>query len=119
MFDGKSAFITGGGTGIGLACAKAIVDGGGRVTIAGRREETLQNAVATLGPSASWAQGDVTDEASVVAAVATAVKQHGPLHLAVNSAYGTALGSVLGTPGDVFAWSTDSTLNGTASGSTP
>lgn len=34
-FDGKVGFVSGGGTGIGFACAKAIVDGGGQVVVAG------------------------------------------------------------------------------------
>jgi NADP-dependent 3-hydroxy acid dehydrogenase YdfG len=67
-FDGKAAFVSGGGTGIGLACARAIVEGGGRVMIAGRREEVLQAAVAALGERAAYVRCDVTDDASVDAA---------------------------------------------------
>ncbi|HKE11749.1 MAG TPA: SDR family NAD(P)-dependent oxidoreductase, partial [Myxococcota bacterium] len=43
-FDGKVAFVTGGATGIGFACAQAIVDGGGSVMLAGRRESPLRAA---------------------------------------------------------------------------
>jgi NAD(P)-dependent dehydrogenase (short-subunit alcohol dehydrogenase family) len=112
-FEGKSAFVTGGGTGIGLACAEDIVRRGGRVTIAGRRADVLQLAAKHLGERATWVTCDVTDSASVDAAVATAVERHGPLHHAVNSAFGAILGSVLGTPPDLFSWSVDSTLTGT------
>jgi NAD(P)-dependent dehydrogenase (short-subunit alcohol dehydrogenase family) len=85
-FDGKTAFITGGGTGIGLACAQAIVAGGGRVMLAARREEVLREAARSLGPSARFVVCDVTDDASVEAAIAAAESQLGPLRLAVNSA---------------------------------
>lgn len=40
-FEGKTALVTGGGTGIGRATAKSIADGGGRVLICGRREAPL------------------------------------------------------------------------------
>ena len=42
-----------------------------------------------------------------------AVERNGPLHLAVNSAYQAMVGSMLDTPADLFAMTTDSTLNGT------
>lgn len=113
MFRGKSAFITGGGTGIGLACAQAIVAGGGSVTIAGRREDVLEQAAAQLGAAAMHVVCDISSTESVAEAVDYAVERNGPLHLAVNAAYGAMLGSVLATPADLFAWTTDTTLNGT------
>lgn len=112
-FAGRAAFVTGGGTGIGLACASEIARHGGAVTIAGRRPDVLEAAAAELGDRATWVECDITDAESVGRAVATAVERHGPLHLAVNSAYGTILGSVLATPADLFAWSVDTTLTGT------
>lgn len=113
MFEGKSAFVTGGGTGIGLACAQAIVDRGGSVTVAGRRTEVLEAAVAQLGERAAWVACDVTDTESVEQAIATAVERSGPLGLAVNSAFQAMVGSILGTPADLFALTTEGTLNGT------
>lgn len=110
---GKTAFVTGGGTGIGLACAAEIVRQGGAVTLAGRRADVLEAAAAGLGDRATWVVCDITDADSVDRAVAAAVERHGPLHLAVNSAYGAIIGSVLATPADLFAWSVDTTLTGT------
>ena len=48
--EGKVGFVTGGGTGLGLACAKALVAEGARVVLAGRRQEVLEAAAAELGP---------------------------------------------------------------------
>jgi NAD(P)-dependent dehydrogenase (short-subunit alcohol dehydrogenase family) len=113
MFEGKAAFVTGGGTGIGFACAKEIVDGGGQVTIAGRRADVLKVAADALGDAAGWVTCDITSTESVHDAVATAVSRHGGLHLAVNSAYQAMVGSFLSTPPELFAMTTDATLNGT------
>jgi NAD(P)-dependent dehydrogenase (short-subunit alcohol dehydrogenase family) len=113
MFEGRSAFVTGGGTGIGLACAEAIVARGGTVTIAGRRSEVLESAVDTLGDRADWVACDIADTESVDQAVRMAVERHGQLNLAVNSAYGAMVGSFLETPADLFAMTTNTTLNGT------
>ncbi|KPH05476.1 SDR family oxidoreductase [Rhizobium acidisoli] len=49
MFQGKTALITGGSRGIGLAAARQLRDGGARVAIAGRSQEKLDNAVDNLG----------------------------------------------------------------------
>lgn len=54
------ALVTGGGTGLGLGIAHAMVDAGARVLLAGRREESLRLAVESLGDSAEWVVADVT-----------------------------------------------------------
>ncbi|MBY0338645.1 MAG: SDR family NAD(P)-dependent oxidoreductase, partial [Acetobacteraceae bacterium] len=43
---GMSALVSGGGTGIGLACARALTEAGAHVTVLGRREAPLRAAVA-------------------------------------------------------------------------
>jgi NAD(P)-dependent dehydrogenase (short-subunit alcohol dehydrogenase family) len=111
-FDGKVAFVTGGGTGIGLACANAIAEGGGRVVLAGRRAEVVQAASENLGDSADFVVCNVTDDGSVEQAVGAVVERHGRLDLAVNSAGTGAAGSVLSmTPVD-FAATVDTNLHG-------
>ncbi|TMA22922.1 MAG: SDR family oxidoreductase [Deltaproteobacteria bacterium] len=91
QLDGKVAFVTAGATGIGYGCAEEIAKAGGKVMICARREDTLREAAKRLGERAAWVVCDVTDDASVDAAVAATVERFGALHLAVNSA-GTGTG---------------------------
>lgn len=62
--DNEIALITGGGTGLGLGIATAMVRAGARVVLTGRREEPLRDAVKTLGDAATYVCYDVTDFAS-------------------------------------------------------
>ena len=57
----KTAIITGGGTGIGLATACAFCQEGAKVILFGRRKEKLEKAVENLGGSAIIVQGDMTN----------------------------------------------------------
>ncbi len=111
-FADRVGFVSGGGTGIGLACARAIVEGGGRVMLAGRREEVLAKSAAQLGDAADFVRCDVTDDASVEAAVAATVERLGPLSLAVNSAGAGAVGSVLNGPVPDFTATIETNLTG-------
>jgi NAD(P)-dependent dehydrogenase (short-subunit alcohol dehydrogenase family) len=79
------ALITGGATGIGFAIAERLSQDGHTVTLAGRRKDALEDAVAKL-KSAAFVVCDVTREASVQAAVELAVKQKGPLTALINNA---------------------------------
>jgi NAD(P)-dependent dehydrogenase (short-subunit alcohol dehydrogenase family) len=58
--NGKTAVITGGGTGIGLATAKRFVAEGATVFITGRRQEELDKAVKLIGGNVIAVQNDVT-----------------------------------------------------------
>jgi NAD(P)-dependent dehydrogenase (short-subunit alcohol dehydrogenase family) len=58
---GKTALITGGSTGIGLATAKQFVAEGATVFITGRRQEALNEAVQEIGGNVIAVQGDITD----------------------------------------------------------
>lgn len=59
--QGKTAVVTGGGSGIGLGAAKRFVDEGAFVYIFGRRQEALDAAMKQLGSSARAVRGSVTD----------------------------------------------------------
>ena len=102
-FKDQIGFVTGGGTGIGLACAREISRGGGQVVIAGRREEVLREAAKQLGPRADWVRCDVTDDDSVEQAVSRVQQRYGGLQLAVNSAGKGGAGTVLNSTPAEFA----------------
>jgi NAD(P)-dependent dehydrogenase (short-subunit alcohol dehydrogenase family) len=57
--EGKTAVITGGSTGIGLATAKLFVQEGAFVFITGRRQKELDEAVAVIGKNVTAVRGDV------------------------------------------------------------
>lgn len=59
--QGKTAVITGGATGIGLATAKRFMAEGAFVYIVGRRQEALDAALAELGPDARAIRGDISN----------------------------------------------------------
>jgi NAD(P)-dependent dehydrogenase (short-subunit alcohol dehydrogenase family) len=66
--NGRRALVTGGGTGIGFGCAERLLAAGAHVTIAGRREDVLQDALKRLDAPAGNATAvvcDVTDEEQV------------------------------------------------------
>jgi NAD(P)-dependent dehydrogenase (short-subunit alcohol dehydrogenase family) len=79
--SGKTAFITGGTSGIGLATAKAFLAEGARVAITGRSRAKLERATAELGPDVVALVADVTDIASLERAVAAAAERFGHLDI--------------------------------------
>lgn len=82
----KTAFITGGASGLGLATAKNFVASGGNVMLYDLNAEALQEAAAELGEAAIWHAGDVADEVGVKSAITSAIEAFGALHINVNSA---------------------------------
>ena len=63
--EGKTAVITGGTDGIGLATAKRFVEEGAYVFITGRRQKELDEAVEAIGANASGVQGDIAQLADL------------------------------------------------------
>jgi len=82
----KTAIITGGGTGIGLACAKLFAQEGARVVIFGRRQDRLEQAHKKIGSAVLAVQGDITSLADTERLVETAVKQLGKVDILINNA---------------------------------
>jgi len=82
----KVAIVTGGGSGIGKAIAKAFVDDDFQVVIIGRTESKLQSTVEDLGDSASYQVADVGVRDQVESAVNAIVEQHGHINVLINNA---------------------------------
>lgn len=84
---GKTALITGGGSGIGAAVAAGFVAEGARVCITGRRQEKLDQQAATIsGESVATFAGDVCSHDDVKAMVAATVSFGGGIDILVNNA---------------------------------
>ncbi|MCF2529495.1 SDR family oxidoreductase [Yinghuangia soli] len=92
---GSAAFVSGGGSGIGLGCALRFAADGAHVTIAGRSEDRLKGAVAEIekvaapGVQVGYAVADVTNEEQAKAAIDQAASL-GPLKAVVASAGGNS-----------------------------
>ena len=77
----KTALITGGNSGIGLATAKLFVAEGAKVIITGRNKETLEAAAKELGPNALAVAADATDIAATEAAIKQGTEKFGKLDI--------------------------------------
>jgi NAD(P)-dependent dehydrogenase (short-subunit alcohol dehydrogenase family) len=89
QFDGKTAIVTGGASGIGAAIARQLAGDGARVIVADRDTTGLDGIVAEIGKSHGRALSyeiNVADALEVEALVAFAERECGGLHLAVNNA---------------------------------
>jgi gluconate 5-dehydrogenase len=84
--SGQTAFITGGGTGLGLGMAGCLVAAGARVVLVGRRKAELGNACDSLGKNAFPLVGDVTKLETAPALVDQAEKLAGPISILINNA---------------------------------
>ncbi len=85
MLDGRSALVTGGASGIGLACVEALAELGARVTIADLRADDLDRAAAAMAAkdyAVDTAVMDVTDSARV----AEVADRAGAIDILVNNA---------------------------------
>ena len=80
----KTVLITGGGSGIGYATAKLLIEKGNKVIISGRNEEKLEKAAKALG--ADYIVSDVTDADAVNSLVAKLETTYPNLSVLVNNA---------------------------------
>lgn len=88
-FAGRVAFVSGGASGIGLACGRRLAEGGASVALCDRDTGALAQVTDALRGEGFAVEGveiDVSDSAAVGAAIAGIVRAHGRLHLALNSA---------------------------------
>lgn len=95
-FTDRVALITGGSRGIGFAIARRLIAEGASVVITGRRQESLDAAVAALGERASAVAGKADDAEHRARAFAQVAERHGRLdHLVNNAGINPAWGPVL------------------------
>lgn len=95
--QGKVAFVTGGGSGIGAATAQRLAQEGATVVVCGRRREPLDEVVAGIvaaGGKAEAVVADVSDEAGFTTALEAAAQRHGRLDVLVNNAMAYTWGSI-------------------------
>jgi 3-oxoacyl-[acyl-carrier protein] reductase len=90
LLNGKTAFVTGGSRGIGLAIARAFLDQGANVAVTARSEETASRAAAELQGNAPervlGIAADVRSYADVERAMSSTVQRFGGLDVVVNNA---------------------------------
>ena len=83
---GKTAIITGGGSGIGLATARAFCKEGARVVLFGRRKEKLVSAADELGDLVHIVQGDMTENDDLDQLINKTLNNFKGIDILVNSA---------------------------------
>ena len=109
--------VTGAGSGLGAATARALAGAGGRVVLVDRAREAVEGLAAEIGPAARFAAADVTVESEVAAAVDLAVADFGALHGLVSCAGVAPAERILGRDGphglDSFARTVAINLVGT------
>ena len=96
--SGKVAFITGGASGIGAACARVLAREGARVVLTDLDDalgEQIAAGIRASGGQASYLHQDVTDEAAWPGIIAAIESQHGRLDIAVANAGIGIFGSAL------------------------
>lgn len=98
---GHHALVTGGGRGIGRAIAHTLSHAGAIVTVVGRTEANLKETVAR-GDAADYAPADVTDPASIDAAITGAGDKHGPISILVANAGGAESAAFAKSSPDLF-----------------
>lgn len=105
--ENTSALVTGGASGLGLACARLLLSKGAKVVIVDLPSSAGTDVAEELGNNASFAAGDVTSAEDMEAAVAAA-ESNGPLRSVIHCAgHGGAVRLVNrdGTPGSLEAYS--------------
>ena len=84
--ENKTAFITGGNSGIGLAVAQLFASEGATLAITGRNQSTLDTAAAGIGNGTLAIASDVTNLGSIAAAFSEAAQKLGPIDVLVVNA---------------------------------
>jgi NAD(P)-dependent dehydrogenase (short-subunit alcohol dehydrogenase family) len=118
-FVGKTAFVTGGASGIGLALGRAFAEADCKVMLADIEKAALDAAVASLsgfGPEIRGVVCDVADAASVDAAATATFSAFGKVHILCNNAGVGARGGIDHIALDNWRWVLDVNLMGVVNG---
>ncbi|MGO7241435.1 3-hydroxyacyl-CoA dehydrogenase [Rhizobium ruizarguesonis] len=99
LIRGASFIVTGGGSGLGAATVRALVEAGGRVTIADLNMQAGEEIAREFGSDARFVKADVTDGEEGAAVVAAAVEAFGSLRGLVNCAGVAPAEKVIGRDG--------------------
>jgi len=116
LLEGKTAFVTGGGSGIGLRIAERFAEHGAKVMLVGRRAEKLleaQQGIASRGGAATTAALDVREYSALEAALHRAHDELGPIDIVLAAAAGNFPAPVLGMSANGFKSVIDIDLIGT------
>ena len=112
LFKGRTAIVTGGARGIGLACAAKIASGGGRIALWDRDMDRAKQSAASLGDAIA-VEVDVTDDKSITAALAKTEKDLAPPDILIASAGITGPNTTVAKyPIDAWKQVIDINLNG-------
>jgi NAD(P)-dependent dehydrogenase (short-subunit alcohol dehydrogenase family) len=111
-FTAKHALVTGGGRGIGRAIAAALTAAGVAVTVTGRSEAPLREAVQQKG-AAGYFTADVTDEGALADGIKQAVAERGAIDILVANAGGAESAPFAKSSADTFRRMIDLNLMGT------
>ena len=113
MLEGKLALITGGGRGIGKAIALAFAHAGGRVALAGRTREPLEETANEIGESATALVCDVADPESVSRMFSEMRERFGDVDILVNNAGIAESATVVNTTDELWRRHIAINLSGT------
>lgn len=114
-FEGKIAMVTGASSGLGSRFAKILAKAGAQVVLASRRTERLKELRAEIeadGGAAHVVALDVTDYASIKAAIAHAETEAGPLDILVNNSGVSTTQRLVDVTPDDYAFVMDTNLRG-------
>jgi NAD(P)-dependent dehydrogenase (short-subunit alcohol dehydrogenase family) len=114
--DGRSAYVTGGGSGIGFAIAAALAEAGADVAIVGRNRTKLQDAahkLSAIGTRIETIYADISKKSDVMAMSEELRRMFGGLDVAVNNAGTCTISPAEDTPEDQLDAVFDTNIKGT------